>query len=170
LQDISQLQGLYGDKWRNFFANAGVVQTFNVTEPHTAEIIFNMLGVRTAVVRSASGGRGDGNHSSTNRSESFQATQRPLLFPDEVIRLPADQQLVFLRGLPPLKLHKLRYNSTVFWSSALQGAVSRREKSRVIRQQPTEKLIREATASPFFNLQDGLFYLQACLDQAGHGG
>jgi type IV secretion system protein VirD4 len=52
---------------------------------------------------------GDGNHSSTNRSESFQATQRPLLFPDEVIRLPADQQLVFLRGLPPLKLHKLRY-------------------------------------------------------------
>jgi type IV secretion system protein VirD4 len=109
LQDISQLQGLYGDKWRNFFANAGVVQTFNVTEPHTAEIISNMLGVRTAVVRSASGGRGDGNHSSTNRSESFQATQRPLLFPDEVIRLPADQQLVFLRGLPPLKLHKLRY-------------------------------------------------------------
>jgi type IV secretion system protein VirD4 len=109
LQDISQLQGLYGEKWRNFFANAGMVQTFNVTEPHTAEIISNMLGVRTAVVRSASGGRGDGNQSSTNRSESFQATQRPLLFPDEVIRLPADQQLVFLRGLPPLKLHKLRY-------------------------------------------------------------
>jgi type IV secretion system protein VirD4 len=40
---------------------------------------------------------------------SEQETQRPLLTPDEVMRLPDDAALIFVAGQPPIYGHRIRY-------------------------------------------------------------
>lgn len=108
LQDLSQLKVLYGERWRTFVANAGLVQAFNVADPLTAEHLSSMLGRRTATVRSVSAssraGRRDGAGSS-----SFSSVGRPLLLPDEIMRLPADKQILFVQGRKPVLATKPLY-------------------------------------------------------------
>jgi type IV secretion system protein VirD4 len=40
---------------------------------------------------------------------SRQETSRPLLTPGEVMQLPADEELVLVSGVPPIRARKLRY-------------------------------------------------------------
>jgi len=106
LQDLSQLQDLYPNRWRSFLANAGVVQAFGVNDVGTAEYLSKMLGQRTVTVR----GHGrSGDHNTERGSENYAATGRPLLMPQEILRLPPDQQLLFLSGQPPILANRARY-------------------------------------------------------------
>lgn len=107
LQDLSQLKALYGERWRTFVANAGIVQAFGVADPMTAEHLSSVLGKRTATIRSVSaahrGGRKDGG------SASFSSVGRPLLLPDEIMRLPSDRQLLLPQGGKPILAGKPVY-------------------------------------------------------------
>lgn len=108
LQDLSQLKGLYGERWRSFVANAGLVQAFNVADVLTAEQLSGMLGKRTTTVRSVSaswrGGRREG-----AGSASFSAVGRPLLLPDEILRLPRENQILLVQGRKPVLASKPLY-------------------------------------------------------------
>lgn len=104
LQDFSQLRTLYGDRWQTFTANAGVLQGFAVNDTLTAREMSAMLGTRGAIARSSSRfGR------SNEGSSSYAAQSRPLLYPDEVMRLPPTETLLLPRGRPPVRARKLAY-------------------------------------------------------------
>lgn len=106
LQDLAQLQDLYPHRWRSFLANSGVIQAFGVNDFGTAEYLSKMLGNRTVTVRQH-GRSSDDLHK--RGSENYAATGRPLLMPQEIMRLPPGQQLVLLQGKPPILADRLRY-------------------------------------------------------------
>jgi type IV secretion system protein VirD4 len=110
VQDLAQLRDLYPARWASFIANAGVVQVFGVNEPGTAEYLSKMLGPRTVTVRGNAASRnfspqGEGR----GGSENFSRIARPLLMPDELRRLPAKQQVLFLQGTRPVLATRVLY-------------------------------------------------------------
>ena len=118
LQDLSQLQDLYPTRWRSFLANAGVVQAFGVNDMGTAEYLSKMLGQRTVTVRHH--GR-TGPAELSRGSENYAATARPLLMPQEILRLPPEQEMLLLQGKPPILADRVRY----FADKEFQGMFDR---------------------------------------------
>jgi len=106
LQDLSQLQDLYPTRWRSFLANAGVVQAFGVNDMGTAEYLSKMLGQRTVTVRHL--GR-SGETEMSRGSENYGPAARPLLMPQEILRLPPHHELLLLQGKPPILADRVRY-------------------------------------------------------------
>ena len=106
LQDLNQLKALYRDRWETFLGNAGTVQFFGINDQFTAQYVSRVLGEQTIYVTSRS-------TTSTERSSSVSVSSsergRPLLTPDEVRRLPENQQIVLMQGQPGLLAEKLRY-------------------------------------------------------------
>lgn len=119
LQDLSQLQDLYPHRWRSFLANTGVVQAFGVNDGGTAEHLSKMLGQRTAIVRQH--GRNMRNEPIAHGTENYSAVARPLLLPQEILRLPPERQLLMLQGKPPILADRVRY----FADAEFQGLFDR---------------------------------------------
>lgn len=115
-QDLSQLKRLYGaDNWQTFVANAGVFQYFGSRDYETAKYAEHLCGLSTLKKRSVSlgtnwsrGSSSGGSNSSHGGSESVSIddVQRPLIFADELMRLPRDQQLLLIENLPPIMAQK----------------------------------------------------------------
>ena len=115
-QDLSQLKRLYGaDNWQTFVANAGVFQYFGSRDYETAKYAEHLCGLSTLKKRSTSfgtnwskGASNSGPSVSHGSSEtvSIDDVQRPLIFADELMRLPRDQQLLLIENLPPVMAHK----------------------------------------------------------------
>ncbi len=114
VQDLTQLKRIYGESWETFIGNSGVVQYFGSRDRTTAEYFSALCGVKTvwtlssAISRSFSSGNGSSS-SSTSTSETTSATQRKLAFPDELMRLPSDKQLVLIENLRPISAHKVAW-------------------------------------------------------------
>jgi len=106
LQDLSQLQDLYPNRWRSFLANTGVVQAFGVNDMGTAEYLSKMLGQRTVTVRQHGV---SGTDHLARGSENYAPTARPLLMPQEILRLPPNEELLLLQGKPPILADRVRY-------------------------------------------------------------
>ena len=116
LQDLSQLRALYGEGAGTFLANAAVLQAFGTNDHATAKLLSDMLGQSTVMQESRSSGQGrsqQGWFGETTHSQqsgiSTGPTGRPLLMPDEIRRISADEQLLFVQGQPPVLAGKLRY-------------------------------------------------------------
>lgn len=113
LQDLSQLQDLYGSRWQTFIANSGMFQVFGTRDLVTAEYVSKKLGNCTMQTKGLSiGNTAQGSSSSRNWSD----VGRPLFFPDEVMRLYARGSVVFMDGqrieggqLNPMLVQKIRY-------------------------------------------------------------
>ena len=103
VQDFAKMEEIYGKGWFTFIANCGVIQLFNARDLYTAETISKMLGVTTQSLRSesysSSSGQGGGSSSS---SVNFALTQRPLVFPDELMRMDRTAQILFVEGANPV--------------------------------------------------------------------
>jgi type IV secretion system protein VirD4 len=106
LQDLAQLQDLYPQRWRSFLANSGIVQAFGVNDFGTADYLSKTLGQRTVTVRQH-GRSGEADHK--RGSENFSATARPLLMPQEIMRLGQGKELVFVQGKAPILADRLNY-------------------------------------------------------------
>lgn len=112
VQDLSQLQRLYGAGWQTFIANAGVIQVFGTRDLHTAEYVSKMLGTTTRMVASYSSsttsgsssapGGGSGTTSSSSSSTSHAPMGRPLLFPDELMRMDRNAQILLVENADPI--------------------------------------------------------------------
>ena len=98
LQDLNQVKDSYRDGWQTFIGNARVLQFFGTADVFTAEYVSKMLGKTTVF---SSGSTGD--------RESVSETGRALMTPDEVMHLGADEELLFVRGMRPIKAEKLPY-------------------------------------------------------------
>jgi type IV secretion system protein VirD4 len=106
LQDLSQLQDLYPNRWRSFLANAGVLQAFGVNDLGTAEYLSKMLGQRTIKIQHQ-GLRGEAKLAPD--SESYAPAARALLMPQEILRLPQNKEILLLHGKPPILAERVKY-------------------------------------------------------------
>lgn len=110
LQDLSQLQDIYPHRWPTFLGNAGLVQAFGCADPVTAEFLSERLGRRTVATRGRSlGGASLGATGPAQYSEGHGVIGRPLMTPDELMRLPASDEVLFLPGFAPVRAEKLAY-------------------------------------------------------------
>ena len=113
LQDLSQLRSTYGDTWPTFLANVDLLQAFGTSDWDTAEYLSKMTGESTIQIatenRSTGISRGRNAHRQQGAGWSTAETGRRLLFPDEVRRLPRNQQLLFIKGTPPLLTERINY-------------------------------------------------------------
>ncbi len=117
IQDFNQLERIYGDGWQSFIANAGMVNYFGSSDTKTAEYFSSLCGettvwnFSTAVARAFGSNSGSKGENSTNNSvtdtDTTTAAQRKLAYPDELMRLKKDLQLVFIETMYPMIAHKV---------------------------------------------------------------
>jgi type IV secretion system protein VirD4 len=113
-QDLSQLETAWGSKSKTLVANCAIRVASAPNDVATAELLSKMCGTMTVrhTVRNYSGSRMSALLPHTMTTE--HDTQRPLLTPDEVMRLPGPQKadtgeiitagnlLVFASGRAPI--------------------------------------------------------------------
>jgi len=112
VQDLSQLERIYGKGWQTFISNSGVVQYFGSRDEKTAGYFSKLAGVTTIVTLSGSISRAvtsaiGGGSSTSTTTESRQDQQRNLAYPDELMRLPRNKQLVLIENLNPISARKI---------------------------------------------------------------
>lgn len=101
-QSIGQLRETYGgrDASSKWFESASWVSFAAINDPDTAEYISRRCGMTTVEVDQVSRSihlRG------SSRTRSRQLAPRPLIQPQEVLLMRADEQIVFTAGNPPLR-------------------------------------------------------------------
>ena len=124
IQDLSQLHRIYGDGWQTFIGNSGVIQYFGSRDLMTAEYFSKLCGVATiekfsisrSIARafsssSSSPGQGSSTSNSVTHSEGVteDVTQRHLAFPDELMVLRDNKQVVFVESLNPIPAKKIKW-------------------------------------------------------------
>jgi type IV secretion system protein VirD4 len=113
VQDLSQLRHAYGDTWRTFLANVDVLQAFGINDWDTADYLSRMTGEATIHVDSEQQSRGLSRGPYAHRQVGAGRTRseqgRRLLLPDEVRRLAAETELLFVKGGAPLLVERLNY-------------------------------------------------------------
>lgn len=113
LQDITQLQALYKERWQTFVGNAGVLQVFGINDLATLEYVSKRLGDTSLVVSSKSMTTHDGKMIGAS-GESFSVQVQPLLTPEEIARFfgredPNRRQLIIRPSRDPMILTRVRY-------------------------------------------------------------
>lgn len=94
IQDIHQLNHLYGDRAESFLANTGVQQYFTPNDMTTAERISKRMGDITLLETKSTNAMNTGY---LNHVDYSQKT-RPLLYPIDIIGFENNLQIVFLSG------------------------------------------------------------------------
>jgi type IV secretion system protein VirD4 len=129
VQDLSQLARIYGETgWQTFISNSGVIQYFGSRDKMTAEYFSALCGVTTievhnfswaigtaiSIATGSSSGPGGGSSSRTHtssdswtRTSGVSEAQRHLAYPDELMVLRDDRQIVFVENLDPIPAQKI---------------------------------------------------------------
>jgi type IV secretion system protein VirD4 len=101
-QSLGQMREAYGgrDATSKWFESASWISFSAINDPDTADYISKRCGDTTVEVdqtNRSSGMKG------SSRSRSKQLSRRPLILPHEVLRMRADEQIVFTSGNAPLR-------------------------------------------------------------------
>lgn len=118
VQDLTQLQKAYS-KEEAIMSNCHIRIAFAPNKPETAKVLSDMTGKTTIVEYKTSVSGSRGGHLK-NASVSVQEVARPLLTPDECMRLPgivtdtkgqldAGDMLIFVAGNPPIYGKQILY-------------------------------------------------------------
>jgi hypothetical protein len=110
VQDLSQLKAVY-PRWQSFLANTSQ-QFFGTADYDTARYLSGPLGQQTIHFETGGSSYSDpgiGKPASTSSSlgEHFQG--RPLLTPDEIMRLGPTKPIILIAGEPPYLLDRVSY-------------------------------------------------------------
>ena len=112
LQDLSQIEALYKDNWRELVGNCSSIIYLGATEQNTLKYFSDKLGEMTITTKS----RGNSVGKNSSSSANFQQTARKVMTEDELARLPADECIVYTQNYRSVrdKKYKLekhpRYN------------------------------------------------------------
>ena len=108
VQDLAQLSHAYG-RDESIISNCHVRVAYAPNRVGTARLISEMAGTMTVhkAARTYTGNRL--NPMLMHVMAGEQETGRPLLTPDEAMRLPNDAALIFVAGHPPIYGQKIRY-------------------------------------------------------------
>jgi type IV secretion system protein VirD4 len=96
VQDLGQLQSLYGQSWETFISNTAVRQFLSVSDMFSLEYLSKVMGTTTATTYDTNTGKP-------------QTSARPLATPDEISRASADNIFVLVEQRPAAILSKLPY-------------------------------------------------------------
>lgn len=101
-QSIGQMRETYGgrDATSKWFESASWVSFAAINDPETADYISRRCGNTTVEVDQLSR---SSQMSGSSRTRSKQLAARPLILPDEVLRMRGDEQIVFTAGNAPLR-------------------------------------------------------------------
>jgi type IV secretion system protein VirD4 len=105
-QSLNQIEKTYGQN-NAILDNCHIRVTYNALDERTARRISELLGQTTLLKRQRSFAGGQTFASRVSHSE--QEVGRALLMPDEILRLPYDEALLMVGGLPPYHAKKLMY-------------------------------------------------------------
>ena len=107
-QDLSQLHAIYG-KDETIMSNCHIRIAYAPNKIETAKLLSEMCGKATVThtQRQYSGNRMAVVLQHVNTNE--QIVGRSLLEPDEAMRLPADDEIVFVAGQAPIYCQKIKY-------------------------------------------------------------
>ena len=112
-QNLAGLQNRYPlNLWQEILGNCDAQLFLGCTDELTAEFISSRTGLASVSVSSKS--KQLGTWRISNYTPEYRETsgvgKRPVLTPDEVLRLPITQALVIIRGQKVLKVNKLDYS------------------------------------------------------------
>lgn len=127
VQDLSQLDKIYEKGWETFIGNSGVLQYFGSRDHKTAEYFSKLCGVTTilkfsfsqAVARafgwssSSTSGQQSSSTSGTSGGNTYtdsttlDVAQRHLAYPDELMVLRDNKQLVIVENFNPIQGKKV---------------------------------------------------------------
>ncbi len=101
-QSIGQMREAYGgrDATSKWFESASWVSFAAINDPDTADYISRRCGNTTVEVDQLSR---SSQMSGSSRTRSKHLTARPLILPEEVLLMRADEQIVFMAGNAPLR-------------------------------------------------------------------
>lgn len=106
-QSLNQIEKAYGAN-NAILDNCHIRVTYNALDERTAERISDLLG--QATIRKGEGNRITGGGAwPFKRSHAGEELGRPLMMPDEILRLPFDEALLMVGGLPPYHAKKIMY-------------------------------------------------------------
>ncbi len=111
-QNLAGLQNRYPqNQWQEILGNSDIQLFLGCTDQLTAEYISSRTGVASVAVSSKSKHLGTWQISdyTPDYRETSGVGKRPVLTPDEVMRLPVDQALVIARGQKVLRVKKMDY-------------------------------------------------------------
>ncbi|MBB4636031.1 type IV secretory system conjugative DNA transfer family protein [Longimicrobium terrae] len=113
VQDLQQVEDVYGKAWGTMFANASVKQLFGTSDLRTAKELSELTGDATIYSDSGNEGRSTDSAGWIGKGKSFGSNMaekgRKLLLPDEVLGMARSKQLLLVRGHRPLYVDKLDY-------------------------------------------------------------
>ncbi len=123
VQDLNQLERLYGNSWQSFIANSGVIQYFGSRDEKTAEYFSKLAGVATvqsfssaianAITTGFSSGQSQGNSSSSSThttTKTIADAKRNLINADELMRLGKDKQILFIENSNPIGAQRIKWH------------------------------------------------------------
>jgi len=114
VQELSELIRLYGPHTaRTVLSQAEVKQFFAVQDEQLAKTLSAALGQRTVKTRNFNLGRYDDDEI----GESLGETGRPLMSPDEIRLMEADEQLLLIKALPAIRAKRLPFWFVAPWGS-----------------------------------------------------
>ncbi|MCG8274212.1 Ti-type conjugative transfer system protein TraG [Aquamicrobium sp. NLF2-7] len=101
-QSIGQMREAYGgrDATSKWFESASWVSFAAINDPETADYISRRCGNTTVEVDQLSR---SSQMSGSSRTRSKQLASRPLVLPEEVLRMRSDEQIIFTAGNAPLR-------------------------------------------------------------------
>lgn len=111
-QNLAGLQNRYPlNQWQELLGNCDVQLFLGCTDPLTAEFVSNRTGLASMAVTSKA--KQLDTWRISNYTPEYRETsgvgKRPVLTPNEVLRLPIDQALVIILGKKILKVDKMDY-------------------------------------------------------------
>ena len=112
-QNLAGLQNRYPqNQWQEILGNCDIQLFLGCTDQLTAEYVSQRTGIAGVAVSSTSKALSTLRVSdyTPQYRESSGVGKRPVLTPDEVLRLPVDEALVILRGHKVLKVRKMDYS------------------------------------------------------------
>nr|WP_242996577.1 type IV secretory system conjugative DNA transfer family protein [Clostridium indicum] len=112
-QNLAGLQNRYPlNLWQEIIGNCDIQLFLGCTDPLTAEFVSDRTGLASVSVTSKA--KELGTWRISNYTPEYRETsgvgKRPVLTPDEVLRLPIEQALVIVRGRKVLKVSKMDYS------------------------------------------------------------
>ncbi|EQD45396.1 TRAG protein, partial [mine drainage metagenome] len=140
-QDRVQLAKAYS-KEESIFSNCHIRIAYAPNNPETADMLSKMCGQATVthVQRQYSGNRMHIMLQNVNTNE--QIVGRPLLTADECMRLPPDDEIVFVAGHAPLYCQKIKY-----YADSAMACASRARHGRFHRPRPRRRWVLRAAVT-----------------------
>jgi type IV secretion system protein VirD4 len=110
VQDKPQLAARYGeDAMQDIFSNVGAECVFGVNDIKTTRELSERIGFNTVPVATESKPRWWSLFRWDQQTTATRPNQRGLMLPQEIARLPQDQQIVLRTGMMPIRCQRLRW-------------------------------------------------------------